>query len=234
MSAGGQTVVVAATGLALEARIAAGPGVRGVAGGMDVPRLERALEREVARGAAGIISFGIAGALAEDVATGTWIVGRGVHTPGGYRPCDAAWVQTLALRLPGARVADIAACDRPAADALAKRALRAATSAIAVDTESHVAARVAAARSLPFAAFRVIADLAERSLPPAACIALMPGGAIDIAAVARSLARAPLQLPHLVRVALDARAAFAALRRGRRLLGPGLGFDLRPLERDVA
>jgi hypothetical protein len=36
--------------------------------------------------------------------------------------------------------------------------------------------------------------------------------------------RQPSQLPALARTALDARTAGAALRRGRRLLGAGLGF----------
>jgi adenosylhomocysteine nucleosidase len=233
VSGAGEGGVVAATGLALEARIAAGSGVVAVAGGMNAPMFERALEREAARGAAGIISFGIAGALAEELAPGTWIVARGVHTRDRYRPCDAAWVEALAMRLPGARVADIAACDQPLADSMAKHALHAATSAVAVDTESHVASAVAAVHSLPFAAFRVIADPARRSLPPAACVGVKTGGTIDVAAVMRSLARLPSQGPLLLRTAVDARAAFAALRRGRRLLGPRLAFDLRALERDV-
>jgi hypothetical protein len=40
----------------------------------------------------------------------------------------------------------------------------------------------------------------------------------------RSVMRQPSQLPALARTALDARTAGAALRRGRRLLGAGLGF----------
>ena len=41
-------------------------------------------------------------------------------------------------------------------------------------------------------------------------------------------------MPALMRTAMDARAARAALQRGRRLLGAGLGFpDFGLLERDV-
>jgi len=39
------------------------------------------------------------------------------------------------------------------------------TGALAVDTESHVVASVAAARGLPMAAVRVITDSAHYSLP---------------------------------------------------------------------
>lgn len=230
---GAPPFVVAASGLAIEARIATGPGVRGIVGGVDARRLARALEHEVTHGARAIISFGIAGGLAPDAVAGTWVVGRGVMTPAGYRRCDDAWTQALVARLPGARLADLAGSDAPVADAAAKRALHLATDAIAVDTESHVAAAVAAAHRLPFAVFRVIADGAHRGLPPAASVALKPEGRVDVAAVLRSLARAPGQLPLLARTAIDARAAFGALLRGRRRLGPWLGCDLRALERDV-
>ena len=226
--------VLVACGLALEARIACGPGVRSVVGGVDRQRLARELERAVTAGTRAILSFGIAGGLAPGIIAGTWIVGRGVHTPVGYRPCDAAWTAHLAERLPGAVLGDLAGSDRPVADVDAKHALHAATSALAVDTESHVAGVVAAARALPFAAFRVVADAAFRSLPEAALVGLDQGGTVDIAAVLRSVARAPWQLPLLVRTAIDAQAAFAALRRGRRRLGAGFGRDLRSLGLDVA
>ena len=228
-----QPFVVAASGLALEARIAAGPGVRGAIGGGDARRLSLVLEREVADGARAIISFGIAGGLIPDVVAGTWLVGRGVATEAGYRRCDDAWTRSLIARLPNARLADLAGSDVPVADADAKRALHLATAAVAVDTESHIAAAIAAAHRLPFAAFRVIADGANRNLPAAALIALGPEGRVDVAAVLRSLARTPTQLPLLARTAIDARAAFSALLRGRRRLGPLLGCDLRALERDV-
>jgi nucleoside phosphorylase len=58
-----------------------------------------------------------------------------------------------------------------------KRALRAETGALAVDMESHVAARVAARRGLPFAVVRVISDSADEALPPAAQIGMKPDGA---------------------------------------------------------
>jgi len=228
-----QPFVVAACGLALEARLAAAPDVHAVVGAVDARQLEAALERELARGASGIISFGIAGGLAPDVVAGTWIVGRGVVTPARYRASDAAWTQRLLALLPGARTGDLAGSDVPIVDPAAKRALHVATSALAVDTESHVAAAVAALHGVPFAAFRVAADAADRRLPPAALVSLRPGGRVDVAGVLRSLAATPSQLPLLVRTATDARVAFAALLRGRRRLGPRLACDLRALELDV-
>jgi hypothetical protein len=46
--------------------------------------------------------------------------------------------------------------------------------------------------------------------------------------------RSPRQVPALMRIAVDARAARAALLRGRRLFGPSLSFsDPRMIERYV-
>ena len=227
--------IVAVTGLVKEARIAEGPGVRAIAGGGRPPALVAALERELARGVTAIISFGIAGGLAEELATGSWLVARAVVTPAGRLPCDAVWTRLLAERLPGACSADLAGVDALVTESAAKRALHRATGAVAVDTESHVAAAFAAAHRLPFAAFRVIADSAQRGLPPAASVALAPDGKIRGGAVLCSLARTPAQLPSLLRTAIDARTAFRALSRGRRLLGFGLAYpDLAELLLDVS
>jgi adenosylhomocysteine nucleosidase len=211
--------VVAVTGLGAEARIAAGPGVRAIAGGGSVPALVAALEQALAQGASAVMSFGIAGGLAEELTCGTWVIARAVVTPERRWPCDAAW-----LRILGAWTADLAGVDAPLSEPAAKRALHRATDAAAVDTESHIAAALAAAHGLPFVAFRVVADSARRMLPPAALVALAPDGSIRAGAVLGSLARAPAQLPSLLRTALDARTAVRALSRGRRLLGHGLGF----------
>jgi hypothetical protein len=130
---------------------------------------------------------------------------------------------------------DLTAADAPVIESAAKRALYRTTGAAAVDTESHIAAAIAAEQGVPFAAFRVVVDAAQRDLPPAACLTLEPDGKISGAAVLRSLVRTPAQLPLLVRTAIDARTAFRALSRGRRLLGLGLGYpDLAELLLDVS
>jgi hypothetical protein len=115
-----------------------------------------------------------------------------------------------------------------------KASLHRATNALAVDMESHVAARVAGHHRLPCVAVRVICDPADRSLPPATYVGMKPDGSMDIMAVLRSLLGRPGQLPALIGVAIDAERAFAALLRGHRRLGPGLGFpDLAELGVDV-
>jgi len=224
MGSASQRFIVVACGLAVEARIVASRDVRSIAGGVDAQRLEDELDNEVARGAQAIMSFGIAGALAPDLETGECVVARDVIASGGHWRCDEAWTARLRERLRTSRFGDIAACDRPLASAAQKLALFEKTHALAVDTESHVAAKVANAHGLPFAAIRVIADAAARDLPAAASVALRPGGRVDLAGVLRSIVAAPSQLPLLACTARDARVAFAALRRVRERLDDGLGL----------
>ena len=237
MSVEAQTTaaVVAVTGLAKEARIAGGPGVRAIAGGGDARRLAQAIEREVRLGAQGVISFGIAGGLIDTIAAGDWLVSRVIVTADERFPCDDAWTRALVERLPGAVTVDLAGCDAPVMEAAVKRALHRATRASAVDTESHIAARIAAEHRLPFAAFRVVTDPCDHALPPAAMVAIRPDGTVNVGAVMRSLARHPRQLPTLVRLACDSWAARQALVPSRRFLGPNLGLpDLRQHLLDVA
>jgi hopanoid-associated phosphorylase len=214
--------VVAVTSLALEARIALGPGVSVVC--TQGSRLASAISSAIEGGALGIISFGVAGGLAPDLAEGQWIAAGAVRTEQQLFPTDQVWTRSLLERLPGAVHADILGMDAPVADPLDKRFLHVQTGAAAVDMESHIAARIAAAYQLPFVACRVIIDAADKRLPPAALTALRADGTADVLAVFRSVVQEPSQLPALVRTALDARVASAALRRGRRRLGPGLGF----------
>jgi adenosylhomocysteine nucleosidase len=216
--------VVAVTGLAFESRIAAGPGVRTLAGGGDGPRLAADLEREFAHGVAAIISFGIAGGLDVAAVPGTWLVVENVIAGMERRPVDAAWAAALMRRLPGARSGDLVGADAVVATPEEKRALRTATGAFAVDTESHVVAAFAAARGIPFVVFRVIADPATRALSKAAASGMRADGTVNRRAVLGSVLRSPRQLPALVRNANDTRIAVRELSRGRRLLGPGLGY----------
>jgi len=226
--------VVAVTGLRFEARVAAGPGVTTIAGGGDPLGLTRALECEFARGAAAIISFGIAGGLSRDAVPGTLLVADTVVARASRWYADAAWAAALTSSLPGAVRGNVAGSDTVILEPVGKHALREATGALAVDTESHVVAAFAAARGVPFAVLRVIADPATRALAPAAGKGMRPNGTINQRAVFGSLLRTPGQFPMLLRNANDTRLALRALSRGRRHLGPGLGYpDLRQFLVDV-
>ena len=217
--------IIAVTCLSFEAQVAAGPGISVLCG--MAQRYVDKLEAAVRAGGAGIISIGIAGGLAPGLAPGDWVVASGVVADGNRIPTNASWSNRLLKALPSAIHADISGVDAPVVAQADKRALHEAAGTVAVDMESHIAAKIAARHSVPFAACRVIIDPAERTLPPAALVGMRADGRADAFAVIRSLCQQPGQMFALLRVVADARAARSALFRGRRRLGDNLGFPGR-------
>jgi len=215
-------MILAATGLQRERRIVAGPDIEAIASGGDPVRLEAVLDR-LAGSASGVISIGIAGALAVGLPVGQWVVADAVLVDGESLPTDPTWTSRLAARLPEAARGVLLGVNAMVADATQKASLHSTTGAVAVDMESHIVARVARRHRLPFAAARVISDAAHHNLPPAVLVGMKSDGGMDLPAVLRSLLANPGQLPALIRTGLEAERGFRALLRGHRRLGPGLG-----------
>jgi hopanoid-associated phosphorylase len=214
--------VIAVTGVRFEARIAAGPDVT-VLCGSDPLYLRASLKAALQRGASGVISFGTAGGLAGDLKTGDFVVASAIVKDQARLFTDPVWSETL-MRKVRARQGEIASVDDPVAHAADKRTLRGRTGASAVDMESFIAASVALEQAVPFVACRVILDPAERTLPASALAGFRRDGTLNIAAVLASLLRRPGDLPDLVRVGGEARAARAALAMARAQLGPRFGL----------
>jgi hopanoid-associated phosphorylase len=212
--------IIAVTSLALEARIARGPGVEVICD--HASQLVSSLPVALGRGAAGIISFGVAAGLDPELVPGDCVIGTGVWTSRSYFPADAAWVSRLLAALPAAVCGDFAGTDALLIHPAQKRALHARSGAVVADMESHIAARVASERRIPFAVCRVVIDPLDEPLPAAAQTGLRQDGSADVFAVLASLVRHPAQLPALVRIAYHAAIARDALRESRRQLGAAL------------
>jgi adenosylhomocysteine nucleosidase len=215
-------VILITCGLLREARIMARNGVV-VVGGGDAVRLEAELEA-AAPGARAIVSSGIAGAVALGLNAGDVVIDG-----------SDGLVAILRRILPDARAGMIVGSDAIVATVAQKSALHERTGALAVDMESHIAARVAARHGLPFAALRVISDAADETLPPAALIGMRPDGGMALGPVLASLALHPGQLPALIRTGLSAGRAFRSLERCHDVLGrAGIGqLDLGEFALDV-
>jgi hopanoid-associated phosphorylase len=220
--------ILAVTGLALEARIAAGPGVDVVCSACDPARLRALLQLLTPSRYSAVVSFGISGALDPALRPGDIVVAAEIKSDTDTLPLAPALTRALTDRLSrsgrAAVCATIAGTNAPVMEAATKAALRRATGAAAVDMESHVAARFGAAAGLPVCAVRVISDPAERSLPQLAMRATRPNGRLDLPAICASVARNPRQIPLLIQAGRDARIAFVTLRRVRGLLELGFGF----------
>ena len=215
--------VLAVTCLAFEARIAAGRGVR-VFCASERHRLLARIEAATANGCCGIVSFGVAGGLDPTLVPGDQIIATSVVTDHARFRADETWARALLAALPGSVHADISGADAPIADPADKLMLRRSHRTVAVDTESHVVAAVAARCGLPFAAVRVVLDPAHRRLPPAALVPLRHDGSADVRAVMGSVRQQPGQLPDLLRIVADASLARSTLALGRRRLGHALAF----------
>ena len=215
MIASSERNVLVITGLDREAKIVTGPRTQVVVSGGSRAALEQRLEALPPVRWTAIVSFGLAGALAPDLAPGDIVLATSVLSGRRQFPATEALCAAWQQRLSGAgllsRRAAIAAVDAPVMSSAAKAALRAASGADAVDMESHIAAAFAERHSLPFGAIRVISDGADRTLPPVAAKAMRPDGGINLAAVLCGLLRRPGQLPALIATGRDAQIAFRQL-----------------------
>jgi adenosylhomocysteine nucleosidase len=204
--------VLCTTGLAAEAKIARRAGFAAVVGGGDHRRTVRVTE-EAASTAECLVSFGIAGALKPGLRAGGIILSTEVVD------ADKRWLGGNRLRPRLAELAaEIGAVEGPVLGARVPLATRRDkrqawkdTGAIAVDLESVVVARAAAALGIPFVVLRAIADPAARELPPAALVPLEADGTPALGQVLASVLRRPTQLRSLLTVAREARQALDAL-----------------------
>ena len=127
--------------------------------------------------------------------------------------------------IPDARHGPIMGVNAVVSEPSDNRKLHAFTRAVAVDMESHLVARLADAHGLSFSAVRVIIDPAHRAVPPAALLAMAPGGSTDVSAMLQEILARPSQVSPLMRLAADAIAARAALVRLRRTLKPSFSWE---------
>jgi adenosylhomocysteine nucleosidase len=211
-------VIGVVTGLRAEARCLEGLDLAVACSGGRPAQARAEAARLIAEGAAGLVSFGLAGGLAPAAATGDLILADAVALPGGGRvAADVAWRRRLmeAMATAGSRPheAAVAGSDRLLATPAAKQALFEASGALAVDMESHAVAAAAQGAGRRFVVVRAIADPHDQALPRAARVALGPGGEIRLLMVARALAQRPGDLPTLLRLGGQSRRALAALRR---------------------
>ncbi len=195
--------------------------------------MRRALDARKFNSYSAVISFGLAGGLDPDLRPGDAIVATHAVCEGRSVATDVGLRQVLRAGFTGAGLATfegrIAGVDEAVIRVADKAALRLRSDAVAVDMESHLSGAFAEERGLPFAVVRVACDPAHRALPQLAAQAVKPDGGVDIALVLRELRRRPEQLGDLIYAGLDARAAFATLRRCGGLISPLLGLVLAPL-----
>ena len=215
--------VIVVTGFNREVATLRQSGIVVVAGGGDSVGLRARLE-QAAAGAAGIVSYGMAGALADGLKIGDWVVGN--RLSGAVElECDPAWAAALLAKLPGARLGGYFADGRMIESVAEKIALGQRHNALAVDMESHVAGAVAAERGLPFAIVRCISDGARHLLPHAITVSMRPDGGVDGKAMLRSIVARPGQAADIARTTAGFAKAMGELKRGAVRIGPRMALN---------
>jgi len=214
--------ILAIVGLAKEARIARRAGLVPVIGAGNSELLAARI-REGGNDAKAVVSFGIAGSLSPLLRPGDIIVATHVVGENEHYLCDSKWSQIIRARIPSARAAIVVGTDEVVGHIAMKKALMRTAGAHLVDMESHIAARFAKEKNIPFICLRTICDGNERTLPPAALEPLKPNGRPKLFAVMKSLLREPGQFGELMQTSEELKKALKSLARARRVLGSGLG-----------
>jgi len=212
--------ILVVVGMTREAKVLAGGTV--VIGGGDIEQLTGRVEDELRSGVAGVVSFGLCGALDPSLDVGDLVIGQSVTDADISFEADAAWAARIVALAPDAKLGRFARAERPVASVAEKTQLRERTGAIAVDLESFAVAKLARRFGAPFAVIRAVSDAADRALPPAAQVGLGIDGRPAIGPVFASLRSNPWQIGALIRTALEAEDGFHALERVRQTLGPRL------------
>jgi len=208
--------------LAIEAEIVArqfgreawGPGFADVA---------EFIARAATDGCRGIVSFGIAGGLCPNLRSGDVIVASEIVGPSGTIGTDDVWSAWLLTAIPAAVYGPIVGSDSPIATRALRSELRLRSAALAVDMESHVISRLAAANAMRFVALRVVIDAAGRNIPPAAIGCVSSDGTISRWRLGRLLLGHPSDTLDVIRLSADWWLARKALRYCSEVLGASVG-----------
>ncbi|SRR5579859_390919 len=204
------------------ALLASGPMVV-ITGGRPA-KAEELVQYLLKAGAEGVVSFGVAGGIDPGLAPGDLVIGTEVDLGGASLKADLEWAKRLHNALPKSRMGIVCGGQDPVLTPAAKSHLHAESGGLTIDLESGAVAEACAAAGKPFAVIRAVADPAERAIPEFALKGLAEDGRTRALPVVLGLLGRPFQLPALLGLARDNRAALASLGAAARLLDASLGF----------
>ena len=191
--------------------------------GVGPHRAAEAARALLAEGVTGLVSYGLAGALAPDLRPGTLLLPERVSFGGNDRVVDPSWRQRVERRLNTdlhTTAGLLLTVTEPVVSATDKARMHRETGAAAVDMESGAILDEAARAGVPGLVLRAVVDTADTSLPRAAWAGLDARGHPRRAAVIQALLRRPWELAALMCLGVQLRAATRSLRSAWRLLGP--------------
>ena len=190
----------------IDGAVTLGDGTLLVLSGVGISAAAAGARRLAAAGARALISWGVAGALDPELTAGTLVLPREIISPDNVSFATATdWREHVRSAIEAhyaVCTGSLLTCRAPLGSVAAKARAFRETAAVAVDMESSAVAEVAAAQRIPFLAVRAIVDGAADEIPRAALMAAAAGTAtLRIGRLLAALARAPGELPALIRLA---------------------------------
>lgn len=186
----------------------ASPDILQLTGEYTVDALDKAVPPEIEA----IISVGVCGGLSPAAQIGQAFIYDRVVTPDGTYAADPSWAHRLFTATRYYERGCWSSGQFNTANTEEQRARLFANSGCwVIDDESFAVAEFAQLRGISFIGLRTVSDGAEDNLPPAVINALNPDGTDNLRAVIESVVEDPLQIPDLIKTALEAKKSFDEL-----------------------
>ncbi|MGR9116693.1 MAG: phosphorylase family protein [Gammaproteobacteria bacterium] len=183
----------------------------------------RAAKQLLEKGVDGLISWGCAAGLADDMKPGDLALASQVLTDGKQYSISIDWHSEVLRRLQDSSITlhagKLFTSTKLIDRSEEKKRIRQGSQAIALDMESAAIAEVAKLAGLPFLVIRSVADPASADLPGAISASLDNEGQVELARLLRHLLRHPLEVIGLIRLGLHFHAAQKTLKTVARQLG---------------
>ncbi len=179
--------------------------------GVGAKRASSAAKALLEQGATSLLSWGSAGGLIPGLSPGSVVLPKViVAVDGSVYSVNAAWHGHLCSQLKGKvdlHEGGLAESRTVVASPAEKSTLFRQTGAIAVDMESAALAAVAHEAGVPFIAIRAVVDPVGLTISRSALVALDEFGELRPLRLLKTFARHPIELPSLIRLGRDFRAA---------------------------
>lgn len=171
----------------------------------------------------GLLSFGSAGGLDPAFEPGELVVANQViGGSNGSWQCDTNWVEQLEQRL------NISSKPVYGSDTMVsvakKQELHTQTSACAVDMESHIVAKKASEKGIPFAVLRAVVDPHDFEIPGWVSDSIRPNGTVSLLPIISGMCMFPWHIGRLASLGANNKRAMNSLGGAVGILGPGLGL----------
>jgi hopanoid-associated phosphorylase len=191
-----------------------------VLSGMGSKNVATAIDVLLAAKVEGLVSFGTAGALSDELKSGDIVIPANIVNANDERQdISSTWRDNVIQKLDTCpsviHYGDIVTTNNVVANSADKQALREKTGAIAVDMESALISSAATVHNLPVIVIRIIVDEADTSIPTNVLDNTDAFGEVAI----MGLMGAILRQPSLIKDLINLGSAFKAARHSMEWLG---------------